>query len=57
LGPPFALQAASDSEALCAACMSMDRQKLELWTGVRLVATLTPSPTSPESEWIVVLKT
>jgi hypothetical protein len=51
------LHAEDDSAALRIACSSIDCQKLELWTGVRLVATLTPSPTSPPSKWIVVLKT
>ncbi len=57
LGPPRALQAENDSEALRIACDAIESETVELWTGARLVAKLTPSPACPEADAIIVPRT
>ena len=53
---PCALLADNDGQALRIASEMLRDQPAEVWRGSEMIAGLTPWPTSPESKWIIVIK-
>jgi hypothetical protein len=54
--PIRVIEAESDPAALRVACDLLDGAPIELWRDEDLVAKLSPFPTSPASDYLIVIK-